>query len=303
MIKSRYASELTEQHIWKDFIGHFKSNVTEASYASDISEIMDYFEKDFPEIRKNHVQEYFDMMQNKISQKVIKPQTVAKKFRELHSFAEYICDNREKYKIDDKYQDEFYPYLKVLEKQKQFAKSVPVDNIDRLLRAAEDDIQAYMIIVMLYRVGLTSTEIIQLKTEDFAMYENGMYAVVEGRKDLCYIPEDAAEILKKFIECRKDMPFLFYNSRGNQLNLMYISRLMKKLSKSAGIPGCSAESIRNSCGFTLYAYGAMPEQVANQLGVTKMQIHRYKNEAYKDQIQQAANKLVKVKVIPPNTYE
>lgn len=299
MIKSIYASELTSQYIWTDFIAHFRSSTTAASYASDLSEIMNYFEKDFVEIRNDNVQEYFQMMQNKITQKVINPQTVAKKFRELHSFAEYICENRKKYCIDDQYQDEFYPFLKVLEKQKKFAKSVPVEHIDRLLQAAEPDIQAYTIIVMLYRIGLSSTEIIQLKPEDFAIYENGMYAAIKGREELCYIPEDTARILERFFDQRKEVEYLFYNSRGNKLNLMYLSRLMKKLAKKAGIPEYSAESIRNTCGFTLYAYGATPKQVANQLGVTKMQIHRYRNEVYKDQIQQAANHLVKVKVMPP----
>lgn len=299
MIKSVYASELLCQHIWTDFIVHFKSPTTEASYAADLSEIMDYFEKDFLEIRKSLVVEYFEMMQNKITQKVIKPQTVAKKFRELHSFAEYICNNRGKYRVDDEYQDEFYPFLKTLEKQKKFAKSVPIEHIDRLLQVAECDIQAYTIIVMLYRVGLTSTEVVQLKTDDFAVYENGMYVAVEGRKKLCYIPDDAAIIVESFLKQRKEMMYLFYNSRGNQLNLMYISRLLKKLEKKAGIPEYSAETIRNTCGFTLFAYGVKSEQVANQLGVTEMQIHRYKNEVYSDQIQQAANQLVKLKVMPP----
>lgn len=301
MIKSNYASELTSQVIWTDFTAHFRSSSTAASYASDLSEIMNYFEKDFLEIRKENVQEYFQTMQNKITQKVINPQTVAKKFRELHSFAEYICENRDEYCIDAQYQDEYYPFLKVLEKQKKFAKSVSVEHIDRLLQAAESDLQAYTIVVMLYRVGLTSTEIVQLRPGDFAIYENGMYVEMKGRKELCYIPEDAARILEKFFEQRKEVEYLFYNSRGNKLNLMYISRLMKKLSKKADVPGCSAESIRNTCGVTLYAYGADSNQVANQLGVTKMQVHRYKNMGYKDQMQQAANHLVKVKVLPPET--
>lgn len=314
MINSEYVSVLTSQRIWTDFTAHFRSSTTKASYASDLSEIMNYFEKDIVQIGESDAQEYFHVMQNRITEKQIKPATVAKKFRELHSFAEYICENREKYGIDENFRDVFYPFLKLLEKQKKFAKSVSLADIDRLLQVAKDDIQAYTIIVLLYRAGLTSTEITGLKAEDFVRYENGVYAVVEGRKQLVYIPDDAAAVLERFMEfgqnrerfgkSGQESQCLFCNSRGNQLNLMYISRLLRKLGKKAGVEDCSAQSIRNACGFTLYAYGAESEQVAEQLGVTLTQIHRYKNETYRDGIQRAANELVRVRVVPPdNTYK
>lgn len=298
-MKSIFASEITSQVIWQDFTAHFKSSTTSASYETDLAEIMNYFEKDFLQIDKTDIKEYYEEMQNKITKNIIKAATVAKKFRELHSFAEYICDNKGRYGVQPSYQDEYQPYLKLLEKQKKFAKSVPVTHIDMLLKAAEKELQSYTILVMLYRVGLTSTEIIRLKLEDLAIYEDGMYVAADGRKELCYIPEDAADVLKSFIKQRKDMPYLFYNKRGNQLNLMYISRLMKRLSKEAGVPEYSAESIRNTCGVILYAYGVQSKQVAGQLGVTEMQIHRYRNMAYRDSLQREANSLVKLRVLPP----
>ena len=82
---------------------------------------------------------------------------------------------------------------------------------------------------------------------------------------------------------------------------MYISRLMKKYAKKAGIPCYSAESIRNTCGVTMFSYGADSRQVAKQMGITKVQIKRYDNVIYRDSIQKAANNLVKVKVEPPTT--
>lgn len=313
MLNCEYASRLIRETIWPDFTAHFKSGTTRASYASDLAEVMNCFEKDFLQIKEREAQEYFDMMKNKITEKRLKPATVAKKFRELHSFAEYICENSEKYKIRKDYEDVFYPFLKRLEKQKKFAKSVPISEIDRLLQAAEDDIQAYTIVTLIYRAGLTSTEIIRLTPEDFVMYTNGLYAAVKGRRKLVYIPDDAARTLESFLKFRQaqacllkpeeECEWLFFNSRGNRLNLMYISRLFQKLSKRAKIENCSAQSIRSACGCTLYAYGAKNSQVAAQLGVTETQIHRYQNEAYRDGIQRAANELVRVRVEPPqNTY-
>ena len=80
---------------------------------------------------------------------------------------------------------------------------------------------------------------------------------------------------------------------------MYISRMMKKYTALAGIPSYSAETLRNCCGFTMYAYGAKDKQVARQLGITQMQIKRYDDVRYKENIQKQAQNLVKLKVEPP----
>ena len=107
------------------------------------------------------------------------------------------------------------------------------------------------------------------------------------------------EYIEKYLAERKDNPYLFYNSRGNPLNTMYISRMMKKYSKKAGIPSYSAQSIRNSCGCTLFAYEASSEQVARQMGTTRIQIKRYQNISYKEALQREAGRLVKLKIEPP----
>lgn len=292
---------LFSQGIWNDFKAHFKSITTEASYRTDIREIMNYFQKDFFEIREVEVKEYFAVLQNKVNKGALRPGTMAKKFRELHSFAEYVYENHEKYGIDKDYRDYYYPYLKVVAKQEKHVKAVPLEHIDRLLLAAEENSMAYCIIVLLYRVGLTSTEIVELKPEDFVIYENGVYVSIIDRREKSFIPEDAVRVIECYINERKGNTFLFYNSRGNKLNPMYISRLMKKYAKKAGIPCYSAESIRNTCGVTMFSYGADSRQVAKQMGITKVQIKRYDNVIYRDSIQKAANNLVKVKVEPPTT--
>ncbi|MGF0033184.1 tyrosine-type recombinase/integrase [Bariatricus sp. SGI.154] len=298
-MNSIYASELIKQVIWEDFTVHFKSPTTAASYQTDIAEIMEHFQMDFLQIQKEKVKEYYEVLQNKVREDEIKPGTMAKKFRELHSFAEYICENRERYGVDAEYQDYYYPYLKLVAKQEKYAKSVSIEQIDRLLKAAEEDLMAYCMIVLLYRVGLSSTEITELKPEDLAMYENGVYAKIRDRTEMCCIPEDAFAVLNTYMESRTENTFLFYNRRGNKLNTMYISRLMKKYTQKAGIPAYSAESIRNTCGFTLFSYGADPGQVAGQMGITRIQIKRYQNIAYREELQRSANRLVKIRVEPP----
>ena len=298
-MQSIYASEVTKQEIWPKFTEHFKSVTTKASYHTDICEIMNYFRKDFLQLGKKEAKVYYEWLQHKVKQGEIQPGTMAKKFRELHSFAEYICENKESFQITSEYEDYYYPYLRMVAKQEQFVKSVPVEHIDRLLHAAEEDKMAYCILVLLHRAGLSSTEITALRAGDLVEYADGRYAQVSGRKEVCYIPEDAADIVRIYCAERKENPYLFYNQRGNQLNTMYISRMMKKYTRKAGIPGYSAENIRNTCGVTLFAYGAEKEQVAGQLGVTPIQIRRYQNLSYRGNLLKEANQLVKLRVDPP----
>ena len=93
---------------------------------------------------------------------------------------------------------------------------------------------------------------------------------------------------------------MFYNKRGNKINSMYFSRLMKKYTSLAGVPSYSAEALRNSCAYTMFAYHAKPEEVAQEMGVTETQIRRYKNLNYMNTSSRETRNLVKIKVEPPS---
>ena len=298
-MKSLYASQKLSQFIWPDFISHFKSESTIASYQADIDEIMNLFQKDFLKLTKEDVREYFAFLQKKIADGKLQPITVAKKVREAHSLAEYIAENKEKYGVKKAYKDEFAPYLKMVVRQEPFANSVPVEHIDRLFQAAQKDKLAYAVFALLHRVGLSSTEIMNLKIDDLGIYDDGAYVFVENRKEYVYVPEDVLEIINTYIEEKETAEYLFSNQRGNKLNAMFISRLMKKYTLQAGIPSYSAENIRNTCAVTMFAYGATSEQVARQMGVTKIQIKRYKDLSYRDNLIREASSLVKIRLSPP----
>uniref|UniRef100_UPI004056C3DA tyrosine-type recombinase/integrase n=1 Tax=Agathobacter sp. TaxID=2021311 RepID=UPI004056C3DA len=299
-MNSIYASEQLKQVIWQDFITHFKSISSIVSYQSDIDEYLNYIQKDFLLQNSTDAENFYAHLIQKSDAGKIKPNTIAKKIRELHSFATYICENRENYQIPKSFKDEFLPYLGYLAKLEKYAKSVPIEHIDRMMKAAQDDLMAYCIITLLYRVGLSSTEIVELKLAHFEAYDNGVYAFVPGRKEASYIPEDVYLILERYLAAREEHEYLFYNSRRNKLNIKYISRMIKKYAQLAGVPAYSAETLRNSCAFTMFTYDANPEQVAKQMGVTQTMIKRYQSRVYKDNVLKNANQLIKIKVELPD---
>ncbi len=302
-----YASDVLKQVIWPQFLLHFKSDTTKASYEADLAEFLGFIKKDFLDMEQRDADQFFTYLQKKVKAGVLRASTVSKKIRELHSLAAYILENQQELEVilRSDYRDWFAEYLPQLERQEKFVKMVPLADIDRLLQAVQDDMLAYTILVLLYRVGLSATEIIALYPEDFGRYEEGVYVFPKKRKEPAYVPEDAWKVLETYLAEKENAGNepegepLFLNRQGRPLNLMYISRMLKKTAEKAGTPFYSAQQLRNSCGVTLYAYGAEAGQVASSLGITQTQIRRYRNLTYRDQIKKEAGQLVMLEVRPP----
>ena len=77
-MKSQFASEFT-MRIWIDFKSHFKSQTTEASYQSDLDEIMEYTGKDFLKLSCTDVDDYYHYMKERVEEGQLKGSTAAKK--------------------------------------------------------------------------------------------------------------------------------------------------------------------------------------------------------------------------------
>lgn len=299
MLETEYASEKLRDDIWPDYVKHFKSGTTAASYRADVQEFMELCGKDFLDTGEQDAERYFQYLKKKTKENSLGAQTVSKKIRELHSFAGFIEEHRTAYGIKEGFHDSFSPLLGALKRQERFAGSIPVEHVDALFKAAEGNLTAYTIFTLLYRVSLSSTEITALRPEDLTAYDDGVYAAAGDRKEPCFVPGDAVEVLERYMEKRMPGEYLFSNSRGRKLNVMYISRLMKKYTLMAGIPCYSAQALKNSCAFTLFAYGAGPQETAKQLGITVTQIRRYSGRSYRENMMRKANELVKLKVEPP----
>lgn len=297
-------TEFIDVQLWDLFRKRFKSLTTEASYWSDIGEFCRYCEKRFEDTDAGDVQRYHEFMKKRIESGKISPLTVTKKFRELHSFAQFLREQEGITEQDERTyerKDFFYPYLKHMEKERDLSRSVPVEDMDKILDAASENRMEYSILTLMYRAGLSSTEIIALNgSDDLVIYGTDAFALPADRKEPCYIPQDAWEILLKYMDEREEHESLFYNRSGRRLNTMYISRMMKKLCMKAGVQSYSAEAVRNCCAFNLFAYGASARQVAGQMGRTEQQIRRYKGMSYKGHLSRKTDDLVRIWIESPD---
>ena len=183
--------DFVNTELWNLFQRRFKSVVTEASYRSDIMEFCRFTGKRFDETEKEDVRQYYRSMEKKVSDGHLSPLTLTKKFREMHSYACFLMEE------DMIAEDYFYPYLKNMKKEDRLAKSIPVEHMDALLKAASDDLMSYAVLTLMYRAGLSSTEIAVLRgPEDFVRQGTDICVILPGREEPCQIPEDAWKILE-----------------------------------------------------------------------------------------------------------
>lgn len=287
-------------NIWESFIASFQSHTTQHSYHSDINEFLRIINKDFENATAEDVKKYYELQNRRVQERKLAPSTLAKKMRELNSLAVYIDENKELFHIKDTYQNHFAPYIMQVEKLSKHANSVPVEDIDKLLKAAQTDHMAYCIIIFLYRMGFTSTEITEIKPDNISVYENGAYIRLVGHNRASYIPEDVFQILENYMKERESYEYLFYNKYGNKLNTMYISRMLKKYTTLAQIRPYSAQSLRNSCIYTLFSYGATISEVSEEMDITRENVRRYQNINYIDETSRSIRNLVKLKAELPS---
>ena len=294
-MNSSYASEKFKDVIWKDYITRLSRKTTVKSYESAMDEIMDIQKKDILDIRQNDADQYFEYLKKKESLQKIKSSTVATKIRWAHSVFSFLEENKGVYGIIT--EDYFKKFLDQIEKVSTHAQAAPLEDIDKILQAAQVNLMDYCVLLMLFRVGLTTMEVADLRPQQISSYENGTYLMMGEYPRL--IPNDVTKILDTYYGEREECEFLFYNKKKERLNRMYFTRMIKKYSDEAGVPAYSCRTIRGTCGVVMYAYGVKADVVAKQMGVTTKHIRRYNNQYFKEKELMKAGSMVKLQVSAP----
>ena len=86
-----HLSEKMKNVIWPEFRAHFRSAASAASYWSDLCEFAQITGTDLRRAREQDVQAYYRIMTERCEGGEIQQGTLAKKFRELHSLADFMC--------------------------------------------------------------------------------------------------------------------------------------------------------------------------------------------------------------------
>lgn len=111
------------------------------------SGIYKVYEERFPGYPCGRCSRIYRNLEKKTEEKALAPSTCAKKIRELNSLANYIYENRLEFGVDDDYTNHFADYVKKVQKVSMYANAVPVEDIDRLLVAAQENHMVYCIVI------------------------------------------------------------------------------------------------------------------------------------------------------------
>lgn len=296
---SVYTSKKIKEEIWSEFSKRFKNAASHNVYFSDLNEAMDYLEKDFLEFRQKDADKYYDYLIKKTKSHLLKATTVKKKLNELHKFSEFIVEYRDAFSIPQEFENFFQKYAIQYVADYETTELMPIEKVDAILHSARENLMDYLILSLAFRMMLKSTQIVELKKEDFIADPNGVYLIMPNKKDIKYVPEDIVVILERYLERREEKEFLFYNKWGRKLNKQYLHRMLRRHTRQAGVPDCSMQDLRNTGAGVMFAYGVEAQNVAKQMGITSIHIKRYDNVLYKYNLMKEANDVVQLKILPP----
>lgn len=290
---------LKTQEFWDGFSTRLKNKNSPNVYFGDINQCMEIAEKDLLEFHQADADKYYQYLIEEVKAKNLQTTTMKKKIKELHKFSEFITEQAEG--VPDGFENFFYIYAVQYFKDEELRDLPQLDDLDKLMDAAKDNIMHYAILSIAHRMGLKSTQVCDQKIKDIVVDPNGAYFIL-NKTDVRFVPDDVWAILNIYLETYRTnshIDYLFYNKRGRKLNTQYISSMMKALCKRAGTRAMSYTDIRNTCGAVLFAYNARPDQVAQQMGIGLAHIRRYDNVVYRRNIQRETSQLVHLKVEPP----
>ena len=299
--------------IWERFSRKLKSEKTRNYYLFDINEYSEMIGKPFYMGRKEDVEGYYEKMRRAISEHEIAGSTVLRKFRVLSRFSSEAMKMDIYPKQAVMRRNLFLKYVSALQSynQREKARKMEVKQIDRLLEGASSDLTLYTIIAMIYRLGMSAPEICRLSCKDIFKEEGTAWYVSVNRKRHKYmisIPDDLRKIMEKYekkYRCWEegaDTPYFPNEGARNTTKWMserVLEMRVKEIADRCHLPGITLGDTRNSAAVLMFAYDADVQEVADQLGIRKTNVYRYKTHLTDHDISTQASEFVNLRVCLP----
>lgn len=271
--------------IWNDFQNKLKTDRAKDNYFSTLCMICNFASKDFLDLTYSDADKYFRMLQEpKSKSKRVKLSTVQGRLSALRSVSSYIKEFESRYDLGEVYENFFF-YIKLPEQDVFLKKEdVPtINEVDRLLIAADNNLMMFLIISMVFRCGFTASEICKMTISQLISDPAENYGVEfreRGGTRIVKLPHDVVTILKKYLQTLpvglNKSEFLFHNKRGTKLTVRNLDLYVSELVKEAGLSKpFTIKDIRHATIVHMRKANAKDEDIANCLGLDTRWIFRY----------------------------
>lgn len=273
-----FLSDTFIHDVWIPFSASLKHFKTMRNYLTEINRIATFLKCDFLDISPVMAQSYYDHM---LTHDSLTIKSVHTKLGYCRSVASYIADNRDMLHMPD-YMNPFSrvditAFNTYLEPDK-----VPsLEVIDKLLSVCKqnNDEQLYLILTLVVRCSLTTSQICALKTSMVRLDDSDACFLVlpNGTCDkVLPVPSDVASLLFHHINNIGKTEYLFFNAKGGVLLQVPLQRKVAALSKAAGLDHIvTLQDLRNSSIALMLAGGAPSLEVSTYCDIAPRWLFRF----------------------------
>lgn len=266
--------------MYDSFSKTLKSVKAREQYWNFLCTMCDIADRDLSLFDKNDFKKISDYYNDRADNGILLYSTVYSKLSMASSICEFAAINRTVFGYPDDFENYFreseHPMFNGIYRTE---KSVPLNDLDRLLSAA-DDFQMYVAIALVAKCGLKTSEVCNLKVSNLVVDANNRLGIVFLRQPAnkyIRLTQDVAELIIRLLDIRNsDSEFVFLNSSGNPMSIRSIQQRFKKIADKA-FPGrnITMKDLRNTSAVRLLKAGASEAAVAQYLGISTNWIRRY----------------------------
>lgn len=257
-----------------------------SAYSKDINQYTDYLQKNYEikkpnKIEKKHLENYLKNLRKKITSA-----SYARKLTAIKSFYKFLSLEKE---IDE-------DYAKLIDTPKKIKKLPQVLSVDEVLKIfeaidldSELGLRNLALLELIYGSGLRVSELLDIKLKDIHLNESYITIIGKGDKErMVPISQWAVKATKNYmLKSRERLlknnvsNYLFINNSGSKLSRQGFFKILKQLTKNAGIETeCSPHTLRHSFATHLLENGMDLRTLQTLLGhedISTTQIYTHIN--------------------------
>lgn len=262
----RYASKELKDGM-DVYFKNIKKEKTKNDYISVLNEIMIDCEKDFFSIKEPDAVSFLHHLEERAMKEQIKWSTLNNKLAKLHAIANFFAMHP--LLAPEDYQNPFFnPHQTnpLLEKNHVLS----LLEIDTCLKEASASEELFLAIALAFRMGLTSSMIVSLKTEHFFM-DKAEFAGVKIRGHIKKVPADILNLIDLHIKKTHIDGYLLQKENGKPFS----ERELQVLFKSYISLPFTLQDIRNTSIAYMKKGGASSGEIADYMNITMPWLYRY----------------------------
>lgn len=251
---------------------------TRRKYLSLIRIICKEFGKDFMELTDKEVYRYHDKLEGMVREGELCNRTLRARFYSYVSFASYLVEiGRMEHSAFDCIN------LPEVDDTPHSLNIPTLEECDAVIEMAErsgEDMALIFLIVL--RMGLTASEICNLKTSSLMEFDGKLYFEFnrgEGNCRYMEIPDDLRDRIKKY-HSMNSSPYFFLNSKGEKLQGRALEKRVKKIVSKAGCEPFTLRDLRNRCIYQMLHDGVREEEVAAYNDLSPMRVRTFANAPF-----------------------